>query len=168
MAEQYKPVDYNRLMEKINNNDFPPHIAALKVKDKIKRAYTLFEEGNVIQSGGLITTLAATDKPVLKAMTYKERKKLVNVLMTMNLFAFFFGPFYYMFTGMWRKGLAIFGGLALLTGVEMLVYGLLLGNAPDLERSLGIGITIGISILISMMAVYDSYRLKVKKEIFWW
>ncbi len=163
------PVDADglrRLAAELAAGNFPRHIAALPVKDKIKRAFTLFEVCNALQPLGLFPLLPKGLQGAFKGMVYKERLALSKILTTNIWWGFFFGPFYYMAAGMWKKGLILLAGLLLIGfAVGTVWYDLL--QLPN-SRPLYMGLSVGFGWLIGIMAVYDLYRHKVKKEDFWW
>ena len=99
-------------------------------------------------------------------MDFKDRYAF-NKLCTINIWwAFFFGPFYYLVVGMWKKGLALLVGLILFGIIFGGVYYGIVGSPQS--RAVDTGLGVGISWAVSVMATYDLYRFKVKKENFWW
>jgi len=87
-------------------------------------------------------------RAAFKAMSFGERWRL-----TSNFPAFFFGPFYFMFKGMWRKGLTLLGAgflLVELIAVLHLPFGVL--------RSAMIGFGV-----VSQMAANYAYYLHVTR-----
>ena len=152
--------------------DFAEHIRTLRVSTRLKRAFTLIERYNMEQQAGLIIQPAAL-KEAMKGLRARERRAVFKRLspglredfqLTSWLTAFF-GPLYYLFTGMWRKGLVYLAGATaigfLLVGAETLFN----TSIPDpLFKGLGIAI----NLTMARAAFYDRYRSLVRHEIFWW
>lgn len=67
------------------------------------------------QYGG--STSTPQSRAALKEMSFGERLRL-----TSNFPAFFFGPFYFMFKGMWRKGLTLLGAGFLLVEIIAVLH----------------------------------------------
>jgi len=158
-------VDYPGIAASINGGAFPEHIATLPVNNKIKKAFTAFEAFNAYQAFGLTAALPKDQAAAFKKVPYKERYAVTKLLTTNIWWAFFFGGFYYIAKGMWRKGIVLLGavfaiGLALTIGEEL--------AGAEIPRSVDFGIGCGISYMISMTATYDLYRKLVKREVFWW
>ncbi|SHN69344.1 DUF2628 domain-containing protein [Desulfovibrio litoralis] len=134
--------------------DFPPHIDNLGVSFRLKRAFALIEKYKLTSFGMSMDTPAdAKDK-----RTFSENLQLFSWL------AFFFGPFYYFFTGMWRKGLS-FLGLSIVAGLLIdLIFGMFdmgeLGNGAA---------GFMVAYIYGSTAFYDRYRTIIKGENnFWW
>lgn len=160
------PEALRRLADDLAEGRFPAHIDALPVAEKLKRAFTFFEACEVTQPMGLFPAPPKAVQAACKKLDFKGRRA-VNRLTTTNIWwAFFFGPFYYFFAGMWKKGLTLLGGVFLLCFIFAVVYHGLL-EAPE-SRAVDTGISVGISWAVSVMASYDLYRFKVKHEDFWW
>ena len=159
------PEDLRRLTADLAAGQFPAHIAELPYNNKIKRAFSFFEACRVTQPLGLFPSLSKEIRVAFKGLDFKERYAF-NKLGTINIWwAFFFGPFYYLVVGMWKKGLALCGGLVLFGSFDGVYYGIL--GAPE-SHAVDMGLSIGISWAVSLMATYDLYRFKLKKEDFWW
>ena len=160
------PEDLRRLTADLAAGKFPPHIAELPYNNKIKRAFSFFEACRVTQPLGLFPSLSKEIRAAFKGLDFKERYAF-NKLGTINVWwAFFFGPFYYLAVGMWKKGLALLVGLVLFGIIFGSIYHGIIG-APQ-SRAVDMGLGVGISWGVSIMATYDLYRFKVKKENFWW
>jgi len=166
--------DLEQLLADLNQNNFPPHIAALPVKEKIKKAFTAYERCNATQPWGVIPTVSKETMAAWRQSGVERGKisMLTRILLTNIWWGFFFGPFYYLVSslgsnpGLWRKGLVLFGGLFLLSTVVHVLFTAVTGML--MPQALDFGIAAGIGYCVSVMATYDLYRLKVKKEIFWW
>jgi len=166
--------DLEQLLADLDQNNFPPHIAALPVKEKIKKAFTAYERCNATQPWGLVPSIPKETLAAWRQSGVERRKisMLTRILLTNIWWGFFFGPFYYIVSGLsanpglWKKGLVLFGGLLVLSTIVHVLFLVITGML--MPRALNFGIAGGISYVISVMATYDLYRLKVKKEIFWW
>ena len=158
--------ELRRLTIDLAAGQFPAHIAALPYSNKIKRAFSFFEACRVTQPLGFFPSLSKEIRTAFKDLDFKERYAF-NKLGTINIWwAFFFGPFYYLVVGMWKKGLALLVGLVLF-GITFgnVYYGIV--GAPQ-SRAVDMGLGAGIGWAVSIMATYDLYRFKMKKENFWW
>jgi hypothetical protein len=94
--------------------------------------------------------------PEAKQLTSKERR-----LITSNLWAFVFGPFYYLYLGMWRKAIT-------LTLVALLID-LILGMAGDaLNVPVDNFLWIVSAIMFKQCANVDYFRKTVLKRREWW
>ncbi|MGF7120553.1 DUF2628 domain-containing protein [Rhodococcus sp. AG1013] len=89
----------------------------------------------------------------LKALSYRQR----NIL-TFNGFAFFFGVFYMMHLGMWRKAVTLF-----VVGVALGAVSLLL----DLPNPLDVGLTFGLCGYIATRANTLYYEFRVLGRHTW-
>jgi hypothetical protein len=158
--------DLEHVLAELQQNTFPPHIAELSVRDKVKRAFTLFERYAVTQPGGLFPTLPKASALVLKGLEFKKRWALNGILLTHIWWAFFFGPLYYFAVGMWRKGLVLICAMLVLSIVIDVLFVVTTGQ--EMSDSLIKGVGFGFAYAVSSIATYDLYRLKVKKETFWW
>ena len=159
--------ELEQLLADLERSSFPQHIDALPVKNKIKRAFTLYERAPCSQPWGLIPSMDKESAAAWKSLAFKKRYAVTRIMQTNIWWAFFFGPFYYFCAGLWRKGLVLSGGLLLLgLAIGMLFY--VVTGQEVVPRSLNFGITFGIAYTVSMMAAYDLYRLKVKRQVFWW
>jgi len=159
--------DLEQLVADLNQNNFPPHIAGLSVKDKLKRAFALYERCGVTQPWGLTPSLPKELRAVWKRLEFGKRHAFNRILMTRIWWGFFFGPFYYFFAGLWRKGIVLFCGLMVFSIVLDVLFMAITGM-EEMPRAANTGIGVAVGILVSMMATYDLYRLKVKKQTFWW
>ena len=92
-------------------------------------------------------------KAAYRALSFGQKLRL-----TSNILAFFFGPFYFMVKGMWRKGLALLA-LALTAGAVMV----LLDVSQSIER--GIGAAFGA--LAMTTANYAYYLHVVRRSESW-
>lgn len=94
--------------------------------------------------------------PEGKQLTGKEKR-----LITSNLWAFVFGPFYYLYLGMWRKAIT-------LSIVALLIDGIL-GMAGDAQNvPVGNFLWIVSAIMFKQCANVDYYRKMVLKRREWW
>lgn len=76
-----------------------------------------------------------------------------------NWWAFFFGIFYYLLKGMWKKAIIIFAAAFILMGLT---------TAFNFSDALFFGLQVGFCTLLAISANYDIYRKEVLKEDFWW
>ena len=120
-------------------------IDALPVSDTWKLRFRLLE-----RAGGV-------KMPKLKDLSTGERMKIM-----FNVLAFFFGPFYYAFKGMWKKGLVLFGLCALVIVVADLVLTQL--GFGRFGKSLGYGA----AAIFAVRANIDFYKKMVLGENGWW
>ncbi|SHN69337.1 DUF2628 domain-containing protein [Desulfovibrio litoralis] len=138
------------------NGEFPPHIANLDVSLRLKNAFMLIEKYKMHSPSGIM--MSPQDKN--NAPPASDNRKMVSWL------TFFFTPFYYIFTGMWRKGLVILAGTVLfMFALEMIFLTLFNREIPDPFYS---PFTITNAVIWAKTAFYDRYRQVVKKEVFWW
>ncbi|TIH11006.1 DUF2628 domain-containing protein [Pseudomonas leptonychotis] len=122
------------------------HIAALPVSDKWKQRFSAIHH-----AGGI-------KMPKLKELPAAERRKAFSF----NFLAFFFGPIYYAFKGMWKKGLALFVACAAVVitlglGLEYVGYG-------KLANALGYGV----SAVFAARANIDYYKKMLLNDNGWW
>jgi hypothetical protein len=94
--------------------------------------------------------------PEAKQLTGKEKR-----LITSNLWAFVFGPFYYLYLGMWRKAITL--------SLVALVIDLILGMAGDaLNVPVDNFLWIVSAIMFKQCANVDYYRKTVLTRREWW
>ena len=94
--------------------------------------------------------------PEAKRLTAKEKR-----LITSNLWAFVFGPFYYLYLGMWRKAITL--------TLPVLVIDGLLGMAGDAAGvPVGHFLWIVSAVMFKQCANIDYYRKAVLKRKEWW
>jgi hypothetical protein len=132
-------------LEDIDAHRTPADISNLPVSDNWKAKFSLFEK-----AGGI-------KMPQFKALSVSERMKI-----SFNILAFLFGPIYYAFKGMWKKGLATFGAsllLALLIGFLLELAGL-----GRVANALGYGL----AAFYAVRANVDYYKKMVLKQNGWW
>jgi hypothetical protein len=121
-------------------------IAALPVSDKWKQRFSAIHH-----AGGI-------KMPKIKELPAAERRKAFSF----NFLAFFFGPIYYAFKGMWKKGLALFVACAAVVitlglGLEYVGYG-------KLANALGYGV----SAVFAARANIDYYKKMLLNDNGWW
>lgn len=95
--------------------------------------------------------------PRLKELTARERMKV-----GFNAVAFFFGPFYYLAKGMWKRAIALF---AACFAVVFLVS-LILDAAG--RGAWGDGLKYGVGAFFAIRANGDYYRKMVLGDNGWW
>jgi uncharacterized protein DUF2628 len=121
-------------------------IGSLPVSDSWKRKFKA-----ILKAGG-------PNLPDIKNLTSEERKAIP----TFNVLAFLFGPFYYLFKGMWKKGLTLFVlcfiGILILDAVMGLVG---LGN---FTRATGFAA----AAVFGALANRDYYTKMVLGQNGWW
>jgi len=88
-----------------------------------------------------------------KALSFWERVRLSN-----NFLAFFFGPFYFMVKGMWRKGLVL-----LVAGLTVGTLLATLGASDSLMRA----VSFGFAYLAAMSANYAYYLHVTRQSTSW-
>ncbi|MGF6611857.1 hypothetical protein OKW45_006779 [Paraburkholderia sp. WSM4175] len=94
--------------------------------------------------------------PEAKQLTGKERR-----LITANLWAFVFGPFYYLYLGMWRKAITL--------SLAALVIGVILGMGGDaLNVPIDNFLWIVSAVMFKQCANVDYYRKTVLGRKEWW
>ena len=121
-------------------------IDALPVSDKWKIRFRA-----ISKAGGVRL-------PNIKNLPKSERRGANGF----NALAFFFGPFYYMAKGMWRRGITLFlVCLGVLLVVELILeyFGL-----SKFSKSLGYGV----GAVFAVRANIDFYKKMVLKDYGWW
>lgn len=94
--------------------------------------------------------------PQAKQLTGKEKR-----LITSNLWAFVFGPFYYQYLGMWRKAITL--------TLFAVVIDLILGMASDaLNVPIDNFLWIVSAVMFKQCANVDYYRRRVLGRKEWW
>lgn len=94
---------------------------------------------------------------------YENRSRLAfseRFSIGFSFLAFFFGPFYYFFKGMYQKGFVLLGCGFIVAFLVTVVENF----AGPIVRPLHVG---PIAITCATLASYDYYRLKVKQETMW-
>lgn len=166
-SEAKNPVEeMQSWLDIIYRGEFPPYLAQLQVGDKYKRAFALYEVFRIPQPGGVFPQPSKEIQRTLKAAGYKTRRQFNRLLLANVWWAFFFGPFYYLFSGMWRKGLVLFPVLIAAGFVIDAVYYMITGDF--MPHSVNTGIAASFGYMMSVMAMYDNYRFRLKGETFWW
>ena len=120
-------------------------ILNLPVSDSWKAKFFLLEKAGGVRMTGI------------KGLSFSERMKI-----TFNLLAFLFGPIYYVFKGMWKKGLAIFGASLVL--VVLIGFLLELAGLGRFANALGYGA----AAFYAIRANIDYYKKMVLKQNGWW
>jgi hypothetical protein len=120
-------------------------ILNLPVSDNWKAKFFLLEKAGGVKMASI------------KALSVAERMKV-----TFNLLAFLFGPIYYAFKGMWKKGLAIFGASLVL--VLLIGFVLELAGLGRFANALGYGA----AAFYAIRANIDYYKKMVLKQNGWW
>lgn len=94
--------------------------------------------------------------PEAKRLTGKEKR-----LITSNLWAFVFGPFYYLYLGLWRKAITL--------SLVALMIDVILGMAGDaLDFPVDHFLWIVSAVMFRQCANVDYYRKTVLKRREWW
>lgn len=94
--------------------------------------------------------------PEAKQLTGKEKR-----LITSNLWAFVFGPFYYLYLGLWRKAITL--------SLVVLVLDVILGMVGDaLNIPIDNFLWIVSAVMFKQCANVDYYRKTVLKQREWW
>ena len=121
-------------------------IDSLSVSDSWKRKFKAMRK-----AGG-------PNLPHFKKLTSEERKDLS----AFNVLAFLFGPFYYLFKGMWKKGLPLF--VLCLIGVVALDAAMVLVGLGSFTRATGFGA----AAVYGALANRDYYAKMVLGQNGWW
>lgn len=96
--------------------------------------------------------------PAFKQLTLQQRMKAQSL----NFWAFLFGPFYYLYLGMWKKGLSLFvvcASLAIAAGIALDAVGL---------SKVGDALGYGVAAVYGIRANIDYYQKLVLGENGWW
>lgn len=96
--------------------------------------------------------------PKLKTMSKEERRGYSHF----NILAFLFGPFYYLFKGMWKKAITLFS-VCLLAVIILELILTSLGFAA-LGKILGYGV----AVVFAVRANIDYYKKMVLRDNGWW
>lgn len=104
--------------------------------------------------------LAEVGQPITYSMMLRKEPayKQLPFGMKFNFLAFFFGIFYYLIKGMWKKGLTIIGIAILMSIVITILFGETAGNIASIIVPAG---------LYASFASFDYYRTMVLGEDFW-
>lgn len=157
-ADEYpdRAKDIKDHIERISNGDTPsdhaqPEPTPLHIPDQ----YQEFSEGWQ-RIFSLIDKAGGVKKPHLKELTVLERIKS-----SVSLWAYLFGPLYYLFLGMWKKAITytviIVALILLIPVIADVIF-----SSPNFDVS---KITFGIFWMI--LAKTDYYKLKVLKQDKW-
>ena len=119
----------------------------------------------------MLDQLNAADKPSMfavqrskefKALSFSEKFKIGFKLY--NITATLFGPFYYLFKGMWLKSVVLFTTIFLLGSIfivaELLTIPKIIEQIIDLS-------SLSLSCLCGILASHDYYLLKTQNEKTW-
>jgi len=135
-----------------NQNGYHTNIDALNVNDSWKQKFRIIEKMGAEEQ----SIYSLMNSPAFKALSFKEKR-----MIDFNLWAFFFGPFYYFVKKMWLKGAVLFGGITLLntllTIVEI-VFDMTL--PPPIYWIPG-------AVLCAQLANLDYFRFKIHQEMMW-
>lgn len=123
----------------------PIDISTLPASDSWKVKFHLFQK-----AGG--ATL-----PKLKDLSGKERMEI-----SFNVLAFLFGPIYYVFKGMWKKGLTLFA--CCVTVIFFITFLLELAGMGHLSKAL----RYGVAAIFAVRANIDYYKKMVLNQNGWW
>jgi hypothetical protein len=105
----------------------------------------------------------APSSPEFRA-AYKELPRNKKQLINLNWFGFFFGPFYWLVLGMWRRALTWIG-LAVAIGVAEDLFTVMTGI--DFPRALDLGISVAFAIAMAMTTNYQYYLKRIKGDNGW-
>lgn len=97
-------------------------------------------------------------RAAIKALPARQR-----ILVNANFFAFFFGLFYLLFLGLWRKCLSLFG-LIVISAIIVTIIEILLGVR---EGAFNLPFSLAWSFVCSMIANRAYYLHVVKKSTSW-
>jgi hypothetical protein len=94
--------------------------------------------------------------PDARKLNWRERRQIYS-----NFWAFLFGPFYYLFAGMWRKAITL--------SFVALVIDVILGMAGDaLNLPVDNFLWVVSAVMFSQCANVDYYRKTMLKRNGWW
>ena len=96
--------------------------------------------------------------PDFKKLTPEERKAVP----TFSILAFFFGPFYYLFKGMWRKAITLF--VLSVIGIVILDTVMTFAGLVEYTRATGFAAAAAYAVLANR----DYYRKMVLGQNGWW
>lgn len=122
-------------------------IASLEVSEKWKRKFVLIDK-----AGG-------PSLKKIKGLTFGERLKIPGS----NIWGFFFGPFYYLAKGMWKKALTYF----LITVVVVIALEIVLLSMGVSESKLKIVNVLSFA-LYAIRGNIDYYKKMVLNDNGWW
>jgi hypothetical protein len=116
---------------------------AVKVSKSWQRKFELIE-----RAGGL-------DLPNVKSLSMWER-----MILNFNIWGFFLGPLYYIAKGMWKKGLFIFGIVA----VVIILLDIFFGDSKAVDR---LSMLLG-PVIFATQSNTDYYKKMVLGINKWW
>ncbi|MBI6550123.1 DUF2628 domain-containing protein [Xenorhabdus lircayensis] len=97
---------------------------------------------------------------------FKKLSALKRLKINMNFFAFFFGIFYFITIGMWKKGLTILGiGFALF--FAFIIFSMIVPIPPDYAEIIGTGLGTVMAALYAISANYAYYLKEIKGDDSW-
>ncbi|SHN69305.1 DUF2628 domain-containing protein [Desulfovibrio litoralis] len=142
-----------------------PYIPYLDVSLRLKNAFLLIEKYKMYSPKGIM--MRPQDKN--NAPTFSEKMELFSWM------TFFFGPLYYLFLGMWRKGLVLLA-INIILGSAFELWTIYILSIMGIDILLiiqifyftNIAFLITLHIIFAKTAFYDRYRTIIKKEAFWW
>jgi hypothetical protein len=105
----------------------------------------------------LIEKAGGTKLNKINELSFRERMKV-----NFNILAFLFCPFYYVFKGMWKKGLSLFAICAVV--VIVLSIPLDLAGLEKVSDSLGVGV----GYVFATRANIDYYKKMILGKNGWW
>ncbi|MGH8665654.1 MAG: DUF2628 domain-containing protein [Burkholderiales bacterium] len=132
----------------VDERTFAAHsaeIASLPVSQSWKNRFRLIEQAGAV-----------------KQTRFKELSAGERMQMSFNILAFLFGPIYYAFKGMWKKGIALFAVCL----VAILVLSVVLDFAGLGRFADGLGYVT--AAVFSLRANIDYYKKWVLGENGWW
>ncbi|MDX7990641.1 DUF2628 domain-containing protein [Xenorhabdus littoralis] len=122
-----------------------------KYSEKWQERFEFFEKNGCPSSKG--------HQEALRKVTFSKRIKI-----SMNFFAVFFGIFYFLILGLWKKGLALLGmifAVAIAIGITEEIVGY------ELSDAIWNGLGAGFAILYGFSANYSYYLKEVKGDDSW-
>ena len=141
----------------MDNTGFYSKIESLDVSDNLKVIFH-FLSANVKK------------RTLLGVEYYPTMKHKGNFLKVCNVFVLLFGAFYYLFKGMWKKGVIILSiciGSAFIAPLLSAFFDISAHGEEGLDKAVTFLIFI-FQVRLSQVANYDLYRKYVLEEDFWW
>ncbi|WP_205980499.1 MULTISPECIES: DUF2628 domain-containing protein [unclassified Paraburkholderia] len=122
-----------------------------ETKPKWRERFAFFE------THGPLTSPAARE--VFKTLP-RGKKRLIN----MSYLGFFFGPFYFICLGMWRRALTLWGIMLATIVIEILFEAT---TGIDVPNAVDIGINCGLGALYALCVNYSYYLKQIKGDNGW-
>jgi hypothetical protein len=122
-----------------------------KTKPKWRERFEFF------QTNGPLTSPEARE--AFKALP-RGKKRLIN----MSWLGFFFGPFYFLCLGMWRRAITLWGVFLASIVIEIAFEAI---SGIEIPRAIDFGINAGFGVLYAMSVNYSYYLKEIKGDNGW-